>query len=265
MSIRPTASIASVTMRSMSAVSVMSAVTANSVRPSAANSSTTARLRSALRAAMTTEAPASASPRANALPSPWLAPVTRAVRPVRSNGLLMSLLRRWFSVIVLMLIIGVVRPAGDGHALHPGQLDELGDEVPDGEAAVEPDVHDDQLLVLGLPAAAVLDGAGESGRGRDGEDLPQHSGAVGVGDPCEPFAVRVWQLPDQRSHDEQRDQVHRRECDPEREHPGAAGHAHGGADPDRRRGGQAAHHRAALEDHARAEEADAGDDLGGDA
>src|SRR5699024_6620042 len=220
MSIRPTASIASVTMRSMSAVSVMSAVTANSVRPSAANSSTTARLRSALRAAMTTEAPA--------LPSPWLPPVTRAGRPVRSNGLLMSLLRRWFSVIVLMLIIGVVRPAGDGHALHPGQLDELGDEVPDGEAAVEPDVHDDQLLVLGLPAAAVLDGAGETGRGRDGEDLPQHSGAVGVGDPCEPFAVRVRQLPDQRSHDEQRDQVHRRECDPEREHPGAAGHAHGG-------------------------------------
>src|SRR5699024_2228195 len=85
------------------------------------------------------------------------------------------------SVIVLMLVIGGVRPAGDGHALHTGQLDELGDEVPDGEAAVEPDVHDDQLLVLGLPAAAVLDGAGEAGRGRDGEDLPQHPGAVGVG------------------------------------------------------------------------------------
>src|SRR5699024_4343068 len=46
------------------------------------------------------------------------------------------------SVVVLVLVIGVVRPAGDGHALHTGQLDELGHEVPDGEAAVEPDVHD---------------------------------------------------------------------------------------------------------------------------
>src|SRR5699024_10638543 len=150
MSIRPTASIVSVTMRSMSVVSVMSAVTANSVRPSAANSSTTARLRSALRAVMTTVAPASASPCANALPSPWLPPVTRAVRPVRSNGLLMGLLREWFSVIVLMLIIGVIRPAGDGHAHHTGQLDEFGHEIPDGEAAVEPDVHDHQLLLLGF-------------------------------------------------------------------------------------------------------------------
>src|SRR5699024_6435320 len=31
-----------------------------------------------------------------------------------------------YSVIVLMLIIGLVRPAGDGHALHSGQLDQLG-------------------------------------------------------------------------------------------------------------------------------------------
>jgi len=40
-----------------------------------------------------------------------------------------------------------------------------------------------QLLVLGLPSAAVLDGAGETGRGRDGEGLPQH--------PCAGIRVKV--------------------------------------------------------------------------
>src|SRR5699024_7474537 len=44
-------------------------------------------------AAITTRAPASARPRANALPRPWLPPVTSAVRPVRSKGLVMMVLR----------------------------------------------------------------------------------------------------------------------------------------------------------------------------
>src|SRR5699024_10164441 len=87
------------------------------------------------------------------------------------------------SVVLDVLVVGLVRGAGDGHGHRTGQLHDRGDEIRDGEAAVEPDVHHDQLLVLVVAAVAVLDRAGEPRRGRDREDVPQHPGAVGVGDP----------------------------------------------------------------------------------
>ena len=65
---------------------VMSAVIGTSSWPAARASSTAASLASARLPAMATRAPASARPSANALPRPWLPPVTSAVLPSRRNG-----------------------------------------------------------------------------------------------------------------------------------------------------------------------------------
>src|SRR5262249_29208583 len=87
MSSRPKVSTAAATSRATSASTEMSPMTASAARPSASSRVQAASSRSERTSAITTEAPASASLPAHAKPKPWAAPVTRAVRPLRSTSI----------------------------------------------------------------------------------------------------------------------------------------------------------------------------------
>ena len=72
---------------STAALSVTSKLATSTVWPWARRLAAASASLAWLRAFSTTVAPASASPPASARPMPWLEPVTRARRPVRSNNL----------------------------------------------------------------------------------------------------------------------------------------------------------------------------------
>ena len=123
---------------------------------------------------------------------------------------------------------------------------------------------DHQCPAVLVDAAGALDRGGEThGCGR-AEHSAQHSGAVLVGDLDEAIPVGGRDPSHQRAEDEQREQVEQGQRHRESEHARASGHPDGGRHPDRGGRGQAPDHIVALEDHPGAQEADAGDHLGGD-